>query len=781
MNKRAIFFGLLILIVLPILVVAARRPTKFLPRASTALPIATVRIDPGEIITKSLGDQIHLSSLAYDTNGNPITTGVSYQWGMSSTNSVGTIIGEKGNDALGTFTPSGNVGRGDLWVRAVTAISQVTGSIPVYVGDVGADLRINSIRKNNLKNELVVEVCNDGGLGITIPFIVALTGPQNTDQWSFSTQGYSKQYCANVALSCPVMGTTCYWPTITAIADSKNVIPETNEANNSLEATIPVFNFSDVSSSSWSWKYIQQIVGLGIIPPRTTNLFAPMAPILRSEMALYLSALYKIIKGVDAPIVPTPFTDIASLPQEEQDAIARIWGLGLTAGTSTTTFSPEQTVDRAQMAVFLVKVYRLMTGIDPPNVPTPFTDLDDPAYAKNWVGKLYGIKITAGISATEYGPKLLVSREQMAAFISNTFRAIFSAVPPTPSVTPTPQPTLLPTPTATPSATPTPIPTITPTPTPLPPLGFGKAGVFDDQKPVIISSTINETFDPQSTFTLQGWIKTPNNLKKDYELFSSAVTGSSSQGAIRLFLKSDYGALRLQFTVMDTTQNIFSVKGETLLYPDTWYFIAAAKGQTQLKIYLNNKREGATAMSKAPMNIGVFTLGGLQTPNGFLNPYQGLIDEIRFTLGDLYYDNKISYPVPTIPFPDSTGYLLYHFNQQNGAMALLDSSGNNRNARSSSPLWFVDSTIGIPTPTITPSSTPTFTITPTPTPSFIINTVTKTTNAIPSPTPTLTKPPIKPTSIPTLRTQPPVLRLPTPTPKPTFWQRFLQFFRLVKI
>lgn len=92
-----------------------------------------------------------------------------------------------------------------------------------------------------------------------------------------------------------------------------------------------------------------------------------------------------------------------------------------------------------------------------------------------------------------------------------------------------------------------------------------------------------------------------------------------------------------------------------------------------------------------------------------------------------------------------------------------------------------------PTPEATPTPSPSFTPTPTPfptptpTPSFIINTLTKPTNTIPSPTPTPTKLPVKPTSTPTIRTQPPVLRLPTPTPKPTFWQRLLQFFRLVKI
>jgi hypothetical protein len=132
-TNRRILFVLLVLVLLPVVVFAALNPTIFSPKASTALPIASVKINPGEIIT-NLSNEIHLSTLAYDTNGNPITAGVTYQWGMSSTNSIGTIVQEQGNDALGTFTPSANTGRGDLWVRAFAGTSQGMGSIPVYVG-----------------------------------------------------------------------------------------------------------------------------------------------------------------------------------------------------------------------------------------------------------------------------------------------------------------------------------------------------------------------------------------------------------------------------------------------------------------------------------------------------------------------------------------------------------------------------------------------------------------------------------------------------------------------
>ncbi len=133
-TNRRILFVLLVLVLLPVVVFAALNPTIFSPKASTALPIAEVKINPGEIIAKPLGQEVHLSTLAYDTSGNPITAGVTYQWGMSSTNSIGTIVQEQGNGALGTFTPSANVGRGDLWVRAFAGTSQGMGSIPVTVG-----------------------------------------------------------------------------------------------------------------------------------------------------------------------------------------------------------------------------------------------------------------------------------------------------------------------------------------------------------------------------------------------------------------------------------------------------------------------------------------------------------------------------------------------------------------------------------------------------------------------------------------------------------------------
>ena len=105
------------------------------PSKANALPLGSVHINPEIITTDLRGSAIELSALAYDTGGNPIWSGVSYQWGMSSIHSVGTLS-PNANDKLANFLPSStNRGAGDIWVRAYGPNeTTATGSIPVYVG-----------------------------------------------------------------------------------------------------------------------------------------------------------------------------------------------------------------------------------------------------------------------------------------------------------------------------------------------------------------------------------------------------------------------------------------------------------------------------------------------------------------------------------------------------------------------------------------------------------------------------------------------------------------------
>lgn len=91
--------------------------------------IVRIDINPGVINTTTAGPDIQLSALAYDTTGQPIWSGVSYEWGISSQTTIGTLAP---NYNIATFTPL-NAGLGQVYVNARYGTEQTTGSILVTV------------------------------------------------------------------------------------------------------------------------------------------------------------------------------------------------------------------------------------------------------------------------------------------------------------------------------------------------------------------------------------------------------------------------------------------------------------------------------------------------------------------------------------------------------------------------------------------------------------------------------------------------------------------------
>ena len=127
----------------------------------------------------------------------------------------------------------------------------------------------------------------------------------------------------------------------------------------------------------------------------------------------------------DAPVVETPFTDLQDAAAPHRDNIGRIYGLGITAGTSNTTFSPGTCVARGQMASLLARLLRVVTGRSAPVVATPFTDFDGAMTdLGDDVGRIYGLGITAGTSNTTFSPDACTTRQQMASFLAKAYRTV---------------------------------------------------------------------------------------------------------------------------------------------------------------------------------------------------------------------------------------------------------------------------------------------------------------------------------------------------------------------
>ena len=181
--------------------------------------------------------------------------------------------------------------------------------------------------------------------------------------------------------------------------------------------------FTDVLRSSFAHDAVACIYGLGITVGTTATTYGPAANVTRAQMAVFLSRLHTAVTGTSAPVVdPLPFTDTAD--SFARNHIARIYGLGITAGTTATTYGPAANVTRAQMAVFLSRLHTAVTGTSAPVVdPLPFTDTAD-SFARNHIARIYGLGITAGTTATTYGPAANVTRAQMAVFLSRLHTAV---------------------------------------------------------------------------------------------------------------------------------------------------------------------------------------------------------------------------------------------------------------------------------------------------------------------------------------------------------------------
>ena len=108
---------------------------------------------------------------------------------------------------------------------------------------------------------------------------------------------------------------------------------------------------------------INQLVELRITLGRTARSFDPHTVVNRRQMAQFLTRFLgeaPVAEGgvnIDS-VVPDDrvFDDIRDLPHDPYDAIRLLYELGITKGTTATTYGPDEPVTRAQMALFISRI-----------------------------------------------------------------------------------------------------------------------------------------------------------------------------------------------------------------------------------------------------------------------------------------------------------------------------------------------------------------------------------------------------------------------------------------
>jgi len=165
------------------------------------------------------------------------------------------------------------------------------------------------------------------------------------------------------------------------------------------------------SAASYAHDAIEELAARGITSGCAAELYCTTALVSRGDFALLLCG----VLGIKPGATPDAFSDDGGMYFEGcLDALA---GAGLVTGTAPRTFSPHAPLDRAAVAVMLVGAGAYRRGAPWTGPwPAPFVDIAA-SYARDAVGALVGMGVTAGVDPTHYGPAVLVTREQVAVFL----------------------------------------------------------------------------------------------------------------------------------------------------------------------------------------------------------------------------------------------------------------------------------------------------------------------------------------------------------------------------
>ena len=169
------------------------------------------------------------------------------------------------------------------------------------------------------------------------------------------------------------------------------------------------FNFHDVSRFDYFYDAVKWAAENGIASGTGRYTFSPNAVCTRAQTVTFLW------RAAGSPLPRyrvCPFTDVQP---SDYYYNAVLWAVeqGITTGLNATTFGPDVTVTRGQVATFL---YRAASAAKPSTF-NPFTDVKTTAYNYDAILWAYDNRITTGTSDTTFSPDAYCTRAQIVTFL----------------------------------------------------------------------------------------------------------------------------------------------------------------------------------------------------------------------------------------------------------------------------------------------------------------------------------------------------------------------------
>jgi len=191
--------------------------------------------------------------------------------------------------------------------------------------------------------------------------------------------------------------------------------------------TIPAGGSADVTqmftdvTKNWAYPGIQYCVTHGIMGGMGDGTFAPTGTTTRAQI---VQILYNL-EGTPAVSGTTPFTDLTA--NWYKPAILWAYQNNVVAGTSPTTFAPDQPVTREQIAVILTQYMFNVLKMERTWTPADLSTFPDGANVSSWakeamqdavaLGLINGTKASDGLVYID--PQGSAARQQVATILMN--------------------------------------------------------------------------------------------------------------------------------------------------------------------------------------------------------------------------------------------------------------------------------------------------------------------------------------------------------------------------
>lgn len=177
---------------------------------------------------------------------------------------------------------------------------------------------------------------------------------------------------------------------------------------------VPDMPFKDVKSSDWFYNDVKYVYEKGMMAGTAADVFAPNATTTR---AMIVTILYRL-EGSPAVTGTSAFVDVPA-GQWYTDAVNWAAANQIVNGTSATTFAPNDSITREQMAAILYR-YAQYKGYD----VTKKADLSGysdngqvSAYAKDALAWANAAKLINGVTNTTLAPQGNATRAQVSAIL----------------------------------------------------------------------------------------------------------------------------------------------------------------------------------------------------------------------------------------------------------------------------------------------------------------------------------------------------------------------------